>query len=178
MKKVNAAPAATGFVAFISRNSDYKKNSNKMKPAYQFPQSPDHTTHGNYPAENQKKLNHMKKLHLPFKTLAITVLFILIVSLAQAITKMAAEFALSTVGVTSGNWNLSGARVSGDDILTGNGNLFIDGSIAAVKQGVCGITCPASITAGRNLTATDASAAGYRQFTYCQNSINPAILTR
>ena len=178
MKKVNAAPAATGFVAFISRNSDYKKNSNKMKPAYQFPQSPDHTTRGNYHAENQKKLNHMKKLHLPLKALAITGIFILIVSLAQAITKIADDCALSTVGVTSGNWNLIGADVSGDDILTGNGNLLIDGSIAAVTQVDCGITCLASITAGRNITTTDASNARYRQFTFYQNSFNPAILTR
>ena len=120
----------------------------------------------------------MKKLHLTFKALTITVLIILIGTFAPTITKTRASDVFCTVIATSGNWNLSVARVSGDDVLTGNGNLFIDGSIAAVTQVDCGITCPASITAGRNLTATDVSAASYRHFSFYQNSINPAILTR
>ena len=120
----------------------------------------------------------MKKLRLPFKTLAITVLFILIVTFAQAVTKIWTDDASSAAGVATGNWNLSGARVSGDDISTGNGNLLIDGSIAALTQVDCGITCPASVTVGRSITTTIASDAGYRQFAFYQNSFNPAILTR
>ena len=120
----------------------------------------------------------MKKLLLPFKTLAITVLIILIGTFAQTITKTWTGGASSTAWATSGNWNLSGTPGSGDDILAGNGNLFIDGPIATEKQGDCGIICLASITVGRNITTTDASGAGYRQFAFYQNSFNPAILTR
>ena len=178
MKKVNAAPAATGIVTLVYRNTGNPKNTYKMKPAYQFPQFPDHTTRETHSAENKKILNHMKKLCFLFKTLAITVLFILIVTFAQAITKTLTGGAFSTDWATSENWNLSDAPGSGEDILTRNGKLLIDGSIAVIKQGDCGIICPASITAGRNLTATDVLDAGYRQFAFYQNSFNSAILTR
>ena len=187
MKKVNAAPAATGFAAFISRNSDYPKNSYKMKPAYQFPQSSDYTTRGTHSAENQKKLSHMKKLLLPFKTLAITVLIILIGTFAQTITKTWTGGAFSTAWATSGNWNPVGAPEYCADVVTGNstalainasvgnGDLLINGSTARGTQDDYGITCPASITVGTNITTTDASDAGYRQFAFYQNSFNPAI---